>query len=798
MTKTLYFKTNTLLKNLIGKDLINDDNIGVIELIKNSYDARSELVELIFEGLADGQTNGITSKIIISDCGIGMDEIDISEKWLNVAYSDKKLESESVGAHYAGNKGVGRFSCDRLGKKLDMFTRKNSGELLHLKIDWTDFEQENKKDLTIQEIGVSLSIVSESTAEIISGLVPPAHGTILIISELRSKWSRSELLSLKRDLEKFINPNQAFLNNSFEIEIIVNDFADEDLNLDYTKSINGKVRNLIFDKLKFKSTYIESTICDVGDEIKTVLFHDGDKVFELTEKNVLYPTLKKIRITLYFLNAYKKSYFKRQTGIRSIDFGSVFLFLNGFRVAPYGERGNDWLGLDIRKAQGQARFFGNRDIVGRIEVVDTENSFKPISSREGLKSTPEFNLLKENYFLDVLKRLERFVVNGLDWDSVPEAVRRDINPNDGLDWDNTPERYNESWDKKKKRISMTIMTLVGVSKERVTKFWFNTKLMDELVEQKSRELHDIINKISGFDGEVIDDDLKGNLKRIGDIISFKEAEIKTVKRELIDLKLVAEENEIEISNLIQKEHQSQTVIAALEAKNENFESQTLFLKSITTLDTKTLLGYHHQICLDSSIIDNYVGRAVRALKYRNDINEALQYLEKISKANKKITATAQYATKANFKSGTKKELTDIPLYIEQYLINVTKEFSGSGIKLDIENNVSERFEIKAKRIELSILVDNIVSNASKAHAKSIIVKINLIDNNSLQVSFVDDGNGINNSVDIESVFELGVTTTQGSGLGLYHAKEIMKSLSSEIYLLNNDTKGAEVRMIFSR
>ena len=35
-----YFKTNVLLKNIIGKELINDDNVAVMELIKNSYDAK--------------------------------------------------------------------------------------------------------------------------------------------------------------------------------------------------------------------------------------------------------------------------------------------------------------------------------------------------------------------------------------------------------------------------------------------------------------------------------------------------------------------------------------------------------------------------------------------------------------------------------------------------------------------------------------------------------------------------------------------------------------------------------------
>ncbi|PHS30780.1 MAG: hypothetical protein COA95_07625 [Methylophaga sp.] len=804
MSKTLFFKTNTLLKNLIGKDLINDDNIGIIELVKNSYDARSEKVEIIFDGFfSEGsskkaKTNNTSSKIIIADNGSGMNEADIEDKWLNIAHSEKKALIDVSGAHYAGNKGVGRFSCDRLGTRLDMFTRKSGGDLLHLKINWIDFEQENKKDLTIQEIGVSLEQVNSEKAKSISGIKQPEYGTVLVISQLRSIWGKDELSRLKKELERFISPNQAFLNKSFEISLVADHFKKEDEKLTYYKAINGKIKNQIFEKLKFKTTYIESNISEDGKEISTVLFHDGDKVFTLLENNLSYPNLKNIKITLYFLNAYKKAYFTRQTGIRSIAFGSVFLFLNGFRVAPYGERGNDWLGLDVRKTQGTSRYFGTRDVVGRIELLDSENNFKPVSSREGLKNTPEFTLLKENYFKDVLRRIERFVVDGLDWDSVPKNDRINLDSDNGLDWDITSEKYNETWDIKKKRISTTIMTSIGLSKAKVKKFWFNTKLMDGLVEQKSKEVNDIISKIDNFDGDVIDNDLKENLKKISKIIQVKDTEIKTVKQELANLKVEAEESKEEIVELTNKAQKSQEVITVLETKTEQFETQTLFLKSISTLDTKTLLGYHHQICLDSSIIDNYVGRAVKALKNKGNINEALKYIEKISKANKKITATAQYATKANFKSGTKKEFTDLPTYFEQYLINVTSEFSGSGINLNIQNNITEAFEIKAKRIELSILIDNIVSNASKANASTILITMDKIAENLLQISFIDDGRGIDESVVEDTAFELGVTTTQGSGLGLYHAKEIMNSLSSEISLIPNNSKGAEIRMVFSR
>ncbi len=783
MNKPLHFKTNTLLKNLVGKDLINDDNIAIIELVKNSYDARSKDVLIRFRGFSSkGVTNSKASKIIIADNGSGMNELDINDKWLNIAYSEKKVNSQEEGAYLAGNKGVGRFSCDRLGSTLDMFTRKRGGDLIHLHIDWEDFEIEGNKDLTIQDIPIISSIVNETKVFELSGSEMPDTGTILVITQLRSIWGRSELINLKNSLEKFINPNQLFQHKKFAIKIVVNKFKKEDKSLEYHEQVNGFVKNLIFEKLRFNTTYIESKINDNGKVITTNLFHDGEPVFRLEEKNESYKNLKSINVVLYYLNPYKKAYFKRQTGVRSVDFGSIFLFLNGFRVAPYGERGDDWLGLDFRKSQGTTRYLSSRDIVGRVEVTDNEDRFIPISSREGLKLTPEFINLKEKYFLDILRRLERFVVDGLDWDSVPENLRIELRNSEGLNWENTSEKYAQSWDRKRKRISLAIMTLIGLSKKKVNKLWFNTVLLEGLVDQRSEEIKNIINDIEGFDADVIDDDLKINLKKIGNIVAEKNIEVRTAKQKVASLKVEAE-----------IKHQ---VIKKLEKESKVYQAQTLFLKSVTTLDEKTLLGFHHQILLDASIIDNYIGKTMKALRDHENIKEALKHIEKISKANKKVMATAQYATKANFKSGSKKELTDLPAYFEQYLNHISKDFVASGLKLLIENQVLEPFEIKARRIELSILIDNIISNADKAHAGNLHISMNLKNKNTLEISFVDDGKGLDESIKSEDVFELGVTSTSGSGLGLYHVKQITDSLDAEIEFLPREPKGMEIQLVF--
>lgn len=789
-TKTLHFKTHTLLKNLVGKDLINDDNIAIVELIKNSYDAESKKVDLIFSGF--DKDGGVTndSTILVADWGCGMDARDIREKWLNIAYSDKKNVGQQRGAYLAGNKGIGRFSCDRLGEKLSMFTRKLDGEILHLDINWLDFEKEGDQDLTIQQIPVKLTGSSVDEVEKSIGRTMPRSGTMLLIRNPRSSWNRKALLDLKSHLEKFINPNQLFQKKGFKINLVAEHLTKRDEGKDYHHRVNGLVKNLIFENLDFNSTYIQTGIDKNGETVRTELYHDGQPVYRLVERNSDYPLLSNVKIVIYYLNPYKKAYFKRQTGIRSVDFGSIFLFLNGFRVEPYGERGDDWLGLDVRKTQGTTRYLGSRDLVGRIEVVGDEQAYKPISSREGLKNTREFNSLRKEFFFEVIRRLERFVVDGLDWDSIPPPLRSAMRNSEGMDWKNTRETYIESWDKKRERISLSIMSISSSNKPKMIQFWFNTELLEGLYEEKSEHVQDLISSIEEYGEGKLDSGLAGNLKEIKNILAQKEQRLVEKQEEIVELEEQAQSQQEQLSEL--------------EEQRDTYQAATHFLQSSSTLDEKRLLSFHHQISNDAVTVNNWIGKAIKLTQRGAPKNRVLSALEKAVAKNRQIMTTAQIATKANFRLSIRYELFDIPSFVEQYIREVSTEFTANGMRLTVKNAVNEAFELKAKRLDLSMLIDNLISNSYKAEARNVWINLELSGKNRLIISFKDDGKGLSKAiVNIQDCFDIGVTTTSGSGVGLYHVKEIVKGLGGSMRILdlktsNKERKGFEVRIVLSR
>jgi signal transduction histidine kinase len=783
---TYHFKTNTLLKNLVGKDLINDDNIAIVELVKNAYDADSPTVVVRFEGLSDRGETDEDARLVVEDRGVGMTLPDIKDKWLNIAYSEKKQARQEHGAYYAGNKGIGRFSCDRLGARLDLLTRSKDASVLHLPISWADFEIEGDKDLLIQDIPLHVRKVDDAKAAAIAGVRAfPVQGTILVITQLRSTWSRERMLELKRSFEKFLNPNQLFQRSTFKITLSAPDLKREDAGQSYYNTVNGTVQNQVFEKLRFNTTYIESHVSATDQTVRTELYHQGELVFRLIENNETYKGLEDVKVFIYYLNPYKKAYFTRQTGVRSLDFGSIFLFLNGFRVAPYGDRGDDWLSLDVRKTQGTTRYLSSRDIVGRIEVSDSKNAFEPVSSREGLKKTTAFRLLRETYFIEVLRKLERFVVDGLDWDSVPANMRDELKGSEGLDWESTAENYVESWERKQQRIALSIMTLIGSTPARTVSFWFNPDLLEGIFETKAEEVQKLLAEIEGTDPDKVDADLKKGLSRVRKLLAQKEQAALAARAEASTLKVVV---------AVQKQR-----VAKLVAEKETYRAQTLFMQSVAPTEIKDLVAFHHQISHDAMIAGNNLAKAIKALRPMPNSKPVIEFIEKAAMANRRMEAVAQFASKANFRAGMSKEPTDIPAFVEQYLLRVAKDFTAAGLNLAVENSVNEPFEIKASRVELSILIDNLVSNAGKAMAKRIDVTIRLLGKNNLDIRFADDGRGLSPQLaSTEEMFEMGMTTTSGSGLGLYHARRIAESLDGKLSAEPRAPRGMEFRLELTR
>lgn len=237
MEKILHFKVSTGLKDIIGRELITNELVAIFELVKNSYDAGAKNIEITIDSF--------NNFIEIKDDGSGMSYDDIENKWLFVAYSDKKDKKNN--SAYAGSKGIGRFSCDRLGEKLILRSKKDN-EDSELIINWGKFEENSLNKF--EELDIKYFSGKEIKEVDIDTLSD--KGTTLRISNLRDMWDINRVKRVINALQRLVNP---FVDEN-NMNIIVN----------YTESNTGillvseRVTNNVANVLDTKTIYIECTI----------------------------------------------------------------------------------------------------------------------------------------------------------------------------------------------------------------------------------------------------------------------------------------------------------------------------------------------------------------------------------------------------------------------------------------------------------------------------------------------------------------------------------------------------------
>jgi len=718
---------------------------------------------------------------------------DIQGKWLNIAYSEKK-DAKSTGRILAGNKGVGRFACDRLGTKLDMYTKKKGGPLIHLSIDWTAFENKKQVEDTIQKVNVYQSEATATEMRNNVGITLRGNGTVLAISGIRQAWHRDQLLQLRQNLERFVNPIAAFDRSTVEIKMAAPAEKEADKDAEDHEKVNGVVSNQIFDKLKFKTTYIEAELDKSGKFLTTELFHEGSRIYRLVEERKDFLPLKGVKITLHYMNSYKKAYFKRQTGRHLVDFGSIYLFINGYRVSPYGDRDNDWLQLDTRKGQGTGRFLSGRELVGHIDVHDQTTKLRIVSNREGVIRDEAYTKLtsRDGIFFSVLTRLERFVIGGLNWDTVSAQIRQRLSAGELPGEGDMPrsEIYEESTDKKRRRIAMDVLRIVGASPATARELDIDADVLDTLARERAEDVKGILDRFESFDQDAVGQDMRLALNRIKKEFDQQKETLTRTQREAS-----RKSRQVERLKNVARDISKKNI--ELERRVETQETQLMFARVSSSSDKEQLMLLHHQSGIYATAGRNFLEKALGLFR-RGDTEKAIENIGKALNVTNKILTVTNFATKANFRLKTEFLTSDIIQFIQEYLTNVIKDTGGQDIKLSVKNECNEPFITRFKPIELAIVFDNLVSNSERAGAKKIEVTIQRRSDNELLVEAIDNGPGLSSEITPpDKIFERGVTTTNGSGLGLYHVRDTVKQMGGTIKLINREEPGfgVEIRLI---
>lgn len=781
-----HFKISAYLKNIIGKELITDEFVAVFELVKNSFDANAKNVQIIFEN----QDNPVLAKLIILDNGKGMNYQELKEKWLFVAYSAKKDGSEfddyrnkiNAKRHFAGAKGVGRFSCDRLGRSLNLITINDelNPKFENLIVNWEDFEQDPKEKFI--DINVKHQVLQSIKYDI-------THGTVLEITGLREIWNRERILKLKKSLVKLVNPNQENDIDNFSIEIIAENEKERDEELEGKNAndfdlVNGKIQNKLFETLQIRTTNINVEITENGEKIVSALIDRGDTIYKITEKNP-FKNLKKINIYLFQLNTSAKSTFTRLMGINQIDFGSVFMYKNGFRIYPFGEPGDDTLLIDRRKIQGYNRFLGNRDLIGRIEINGKNVELRETSSRDGgLEKTNAYNELITFFYDFVLKRLERYAVEVIRWgdervdketgEVFPIITSQDVKVKILDDSRNLTSNINESIQDVVNNEIIGFIKWLAIEPKDIEKIEYDRDFFNIVEEKQDKSATKTIQIIEQKAEKFDDKDLLKSVKKIKK--DFKQ--IQEAKKE-------AEKETLQIEKKLEK----------VSTEKEQITKQNLFLKSVKALEYDDVRDLVHIIGMKSDIISKEITRIKRKINKGQKIStkELNEFIEDISLANSLINSVTNFATKKNFLKATQDTTQDIVGFIKDYINNIyLKLYRNLEIKFLGDVSIVKHFV----PFEITMIIDNLIGNSRKKDIGADRIEFHFItDNNKLIITYRDNGNGLSPAItNPKLIFEEGFTTTNGSGLGLAHIKKTLKGMNGDISVNPTYKSGIEFKI----
>lgn len=410
----LTFSVDSALLNELGEKLVESVHIALVELVKNAYDA--DATEVIVKIIP--QDFGGT-EIHIIDNGSGMTLNSVKKYWMRIATTNKLLEDKSpiFGRPKTGSKGIGRFSCRRLGKQLILKTiaKHENGRLQKTQVAfyWEDFEAGT--DVTTIKCPGSTSMIDKGQT-----------GTELIISgNKNNEWQIRGYKYLKRQLAILV-ANRGIRRKGFKEDPGFNLFIE-------ASDLEGA------QIIDLREEYIKAGWCMITGQVDS----EGNAACHLDalgigKKSIIYkeklPNLANIHFKIGMI-VQDKEYMKNPSllskGILAEilpQWGGIQIRYNGFRVYPYGD--DDWLDIDIDRGRRLAKssndqlvafaeklkgvdpgrallsLMNMRSHMGNVEIDSSASGFELKASREGFLHSES---------VDQLKKWVRFAV---DWATI--------------------------------------------------------------------------------------------------------------------------------------------------------------------------------------------------------------------------------------------------------------------------------------------------------------------------------------------------------------------------------------------
>jgi len=371
----------------IGRDLISNEVVALVELIKNAYDADANKVRIVFEEPLQPSQGGV----LIEDDGVGIPLKTIQQAWFEPATVSKTRNTQSAaGRRVTGEKGVGRFAAARIAQAMEMESlAKGAKRLVRVRFDWGRFDDEN---LYLDQVRVRWEEAPATKGR--------KHGTTLHLTGLNDTWDAESFARLRGELSRLISPHKK--EDDFEISMVLPDRFKDYAGVITPPPILGKPHyrfaGVVEAQGQLRATY-------EGPDTKKPVSVPGEILlkgripvsgpfqfeFRVWDRDNLDPLADELGSTVR----------KLRQDLNSAC--GISIYRNDFRVLLADI---DWLGLDLRRVQNPTMRLSNNQIVGAVFISADENKgLRDQTNREGIVSSPAFDDFKQA-LVDVLSKLE--------------------------------------------------------------------------------------------------------------------------------------------------------------------------------------------------------------------------------------------------------------------------------------------------------------------------------------------------------------------------------------------------------
>lgn len=723
----LRFSVDSALLSELGEKLVETVHLAMEELIKNSYDADATNVIIKFTNDDIGK-----DEVHIIDNGNGMNLDDVKRYWMKIATTNKTTSnfSRKFGRAKTGSKGIGRFSCRRLGSELEMITIGKIDDKLeetHVFFMWDDFEPGT--DITSINCPGETHYTSNKKT-----------GTTLIIRNITEELKKRDYNFLKRQLAMLVanrgTKRKGYVEDpGFNIEIIAPQFEEKIINLreDLINSGWATVKAKVSNDGKAKYT-----LSAMGLPKKEIISNEIYKLLKgvTSEFGVLVGDRSQMRNTEVISK-------KRLQDILS-DWGGIHVKYKGFRVYPYGS--DDWLKIDhdrgLRKQKSKneqlSDFTGSlknyynkkpllnllseKNYIGEVYIDDPEKVFDMKANREGFIES------------DALEQLKKFVRFGVDWSTIYRDYYLKLKEQEKIE-----ESRKHLEELKEKKIEPS-----------------------EIIKESISYLKSQINYIS----TLIPEKEKKSLSNVNNVLNDVLQQNNYEREELKHLRLIASSSTAlllfthEVKSLLGYLSNLQTEIIILKKKN-NIDEVRNSLDSINIDIERTQERFSQLLDMLSLIIFESVKAEPMDLALKERIEQAINAFNLI---------TEEYEIKIYYEEEVPNNLI-VHNILEAELITILLNIISNSIKSIIANKELKKIEFSATRL----------NNTNIIKIRDTGVGINEEYFEEVFIPFVADPENtmykkLKQNLNPKDKYLVGV----GSGLGLSYIKEIIKNRNGSI------------------